>query len=556
MPATVSAKTFRQREFDYCPWSFTAASTAEKKAQARYQKKLAAAMKVKVGERCFISPEAAIIGRAGCHLQLGDDCYIAAQAYITGQVRLGSHCSINPFATLRENIIGGNDIRIGAYACMVGANHGFADTEIPIRKQPHTSKGIRLGDDIWIGSHVMIVDGVTVGSHSILAAGAVVTKDVPPYAIVGGNPARVIRMRKQPKAASGSLESLLETFGAKAWNQSEALLKRYQARTKAGEICYVDKPGEKRRVRPNCDAVEIAAMFGGIAPGYTKAEWITSLREFQNRQSGLVPEHLADDRQHDAPPAACPEQERYYNTMIVNYALESLGSTLPYPVRAVAEITEKRLLKHLAGLPWKQRAWHAGDWIDCYASSLYPNRRYFQQNILIEPLMRWLDRHCDPKTGLWGSRTRESRWLQPVNGFYRLTRGTYAQFGRPLPYPERSIDSILRHAGDKEFFGDGRSVPGNACNVLDVVHPLWLCLKQTSHRRAEAEAWVARRLPVVLDCWIKGRGFSFDLAKKEPGLQGTEMWLSIVYLMADILGKAGSLGYVPRGVHRLEAVGK
>ncbi len=553
MPSPPSSGSFREKELNYCPWSYGSATAAEKKTQATYQKKLSVAMGTKLGVHCFISPEAAIVGNASQYLQLGDNCSVAAQAYVTGDVRLGSHCSINPFATLREKITGGNDIRIGAYACLVGSNHGFADTEKPIRLQPHTSKGIRLGDDIWIGSHVMIVDGVTVGSHSILAAGAVVTKDVPPYAIMGGNPARVIRLRKKPRAKAGTMDSLLETFGGKVRDQWEVVLKAYQARTKDGELCYVDQPGQRKRVRPWCDAVEIAAMFGGVAPGYTKAEWVTCLRGGQNLQTGVVPEHLEDDREFDPPSPGCPEKMNCYNTMIVNYALESLGSNLAYPVKAMAEITEKRLLKQLTGLPWKDNAWAAGHWIDCYSSCLYPNRKYFNHGIPLEPLMRWLNSHCDPKTGLWGSRSKQSRWLQPVNGFYRLTRGTYAQFGRALPYPEKSLATILEHSRDSGYFGDCKS---NACNVLDVVHPLWLCLKQTSHRRAEAEAWIARRLPVVLKCWIKNRGFSFDLLKKEPGLQGTEMWLSIVYLMADVLGKADCLGYRPQGVHRLEVVGR
>ncbi len=58
-----------------------------------------------------------------------------------------------------------------------------------------------LGDDIWVGAQVTIVDGVTVGSHVVLAGGAVVTRPVPDYAVVGGNPARIIRMRNQIHAA-------------------------------------------------------------------------------------------------------------------------------------------------------------------------------------------------------------------------------------------------------------------------------------------------------------------------------------------------------------------
>jgi hypothetical protein len=58
------------------------------------------------------------------------------------------------------------------------------------------------------------------------------------------------------------------------------------------------------------------------------------------------------------------------------------------------------------------------------------------------------------------------------------------------------------------------------------------------------------RLPWILKQWTKNQGFPFDLAQKTPGLQGTEMWLSIVYLMADLLGTPDALGYRPQGVHR------
>ncbi|MGC0336192.1 hypothetical protein RKD20_001226 [Streptomyces sp. SLBN-8D4] len=59
--------------------------------------------------------------------------------------------------------------------------------------------------------------------------------------------------------------------------------------------------------------------------------------------------------------------------------------------------------------------------------------------------------------------------LRPLPGFYRLTRGSFAQFGLPVPYPERVVDAVLDHARDARHFGPGRE---NACNVLDVTHPL------------------------------------------------------------------------------------
>lgn len=100
--------------------------------------------------------------------------------------------------------------------------------------------------------------------------------------------------------------------------------------------------------------------------------------------------------------------------------------------------------------------------------------------------------------GLWGLPTAEEGWLQPVNGFYRLTRATYAQFGLPLPYPERSIDTVLAHSRDRRFF---HLDVLNACNVLDVVHPLWLCRKQSDYRQTEIRAWAEKLLGEVLPFW-------------------------------------------------------
>jgi maltose O-acetyltransferase len=75
-------------------------------------------------------------------------------------------------------------------------NHRFDRTDIPMRIQGFSEeKPVFIGDDVWIGQRAIILPGVRVGDHAIVGAGAVVTKDVPKGAIVGGNPARVLRMR-------------------------------------------------------------------------------------------------------------------------------------------------------------------------------------------------------------------------------------------------------------------------------------------------------------------------------------------------------------------------
>lgn len=83
----------------------------------------------------------------------------------------------------------GDDVLIGSHVVLATINHGMAPGE---RKDNHLAP-IHIGNGVWIGSHVTILPGVTIGDHSVIAAGAVVTKDVPENVIVGGVPAKVIK---------------------------------------------------------------------------------------------------------------------------------------------------------------------------------------------------------------------------------------------------------------------------------------------------------------------------------------------------------------------------
>ena len=112
--------------------------------------------------------------------------------------------------------------------------------------------------------------------------------------------------------------------------------------------------------------------------------------------------------------------------------------------------------------------------------------------------MGWLTIAADPTTGAWGQPHPDDGWLQVVNGFYRLTRGTYAQFGLPLPYPEQAVTTVLAHSNDRRMFtGDNY----NSCNVLDVIHPLWLARQQTSYGEQEPIDLV----PIVWFCFLGRR---------------------------------------------------
>ncbi len=79
---------------------------------------------------------------------------------------------------------------------MIGENHQSAKRDVPMRLQGYKKfPPIRIEDDVWIGARVIVLPGVSIGKGAIIGAGAVVTKDVPAYAICVGNPARVIRFR-------------------------------------------------------------------------------------------------------------------------------------------------------------------------------------------------------------------------------------------------------------------------------------------------------------------------------------------------------------------------
>jgi len=127
---------------------------------------------------------------------LGKACIIEDFSTINnavGNVILGN----NVLVGLNNVIIGpvtmGNNILLAQNVVMSGLNHEYQDIEVSISDQGVTTKQISIEDNSWIAANCVITAGVTIGKHSIVAAGSVVTKDVPPYSIVGGNPAKLLK---------------------------------------------------------------------------------------------------------------------------------------------------------------------------------------------------------------------------------------------------------------------------------------------------------------------------------------------------------------------------
>ncbi|MFB7147094.1 acyltransferase [Agrobacterium deltaense] len=487
-----------------------------------------------------------IAARAEVHtdrLLMGAQSWIAGYAIVRGDIELGENVSINPYACLSGKVTIGNGVRIASHVSIVGFNHGFDDIETPIYRQPLTSLGIEIGDDVWIGANAVVLDGVKIGCGAIIAAGAVVAKDIPAMAIAGGVPARVLRYRGEKTAAPKVTkpDGLLQELGKEIADDWLAAIRSYG---KDGIYRSADASGhEVESIRHLCDAVEIAAAFGQEKIAFDAGKTVASLQALQDQETGLfLNRHHRPSTPLEKDPAVI------YNILAVGYALECFGAAPKQPIAFVERLRADELILLLEELPWQSRAWHCGATIDAIATALYFNRRYFTSGDNLTVLFGWLAMNVDKTTGLWGEPTAAQGLLQPVNGFYRLTRGSYAQFGLPLPYPEAAIDSVI---ANYRAYGGFHGEDFNACNLLDTIHPLLLCLKQTDHRQDEAKEIAREILRRNEGRWQRNKGFAF--AEGHPaGLQGTEMWMSVLWLSAKLLNAEHLLPFRPRGIHRFE----
>lgn len=136
------------------------------------------------------------------NISLGDEIYIVDGAILRacdGRLVIGNRFAINGNARIIADcdgeVIIGNEVMIGPNAVIRASNHGHERHDVSIWEQGQTGGKIVIGDDVWIAANVVILPGVTIGSHSIIAAGAVVTKDVTAYSIVAGVPAKLIAKR-------------------------------------------------------------------------------------------------------------------------------------------------------------------------------------------------------------------------------------------------------------------------------------------------------------------------------------------------------------------------
>ncbi len=134
----------------------------------------------------------------GKHITIGYNVKISNPQHIEigNSVFLGNNVTISTSDSGNFPVKIGNDVLIAQEVAILGDNHEFKGISVPIRLQGEGKQGaIDIGDDVWIGAKSLILTGVSIGQGAIVGAGSVVTKTVPPYAIVAGNPAKIIKHR-------------------------------------------------------------------------------------------------------------------------------------------------------------------------------------------------------------------------------------------------------------------------------------------------------------------------------------------------------------------------
>ena len=153
----------------------------------------------------FIGPKVVLqIGRKG-RIELGRWSWIGhgtkircheGVVSIGAKTVLGQECTISAY----QHVSIGRECVIADRVMLIDFDHGMVEVERPIRLQGIYKRDVRVGNNVWIGYGACILRGVTVGDNAVIGTNAVVTHDVPANAVVGGVPARIIRMREEPQS--------------------------------------------------------------------------------------------------------------------------------------------------------------------------------------------------------------------------------------------------------------------------------------------------------------------------------------------------------------------
>lgn len=163
--------------------------------------------KIHIGNRVVIDDNVVLDAKGGANqgVFIGDNTIISRNCILSckgGSIRVGKNVSLGINSLIHSihgsNVRVGNNVVVAAFTYLIGGgNYNVERLDMPIQQQGIYSKGgVTIGNNVWLGSHVQVLDGVSVGRDSIIAAGAVVHHDVPDFTVAGGVPARILKTRQ------------------------------------------------------------------------------------------------------------------------------------------------------------------------------------------------------------------------------------------------------------------------------------------------------------------------------------------------------------------------
>ncbi|MGC8833752.1 MAG: acyltransferase [Armatimonadota bacterium] len=171
----------------------------------RHPHKIHIGSNVAVDDNCLLDAK----GFDNKGISIGDGVFLGRNTIVlckNGDIQIGKgtmvSCNCEIFSGSKVTI--GQNCEIAAYTYLIGGDHSYADPTVPVAEQGLVSRGISIGDNVWLGAGVKVADGVSIGQDCIIGAGAVVLKDIPDFSLAAGVPAKVLRSRLEEQSAASA----------------------------------------------------------------------------------------------------------------------------------------------------------------------------------------------------------------------------------------------------------------------------------------------------------------------------------------------------------------